>query len=352
MIDTHGSFSGVIGQDHAIERLRQLIVDPVHAYLFVGPAGCTKEIAARAFAAMLIAGSEDPANNDVRLVLAGYHPDVIEVKREGASISREQADDIIRNASLSPIQASCKVIIVEDLHLARPDTVARLLKTIEEPPSGTFFILLADLMDPVLVTIASRCVRVEFSALETSDLESVLLRSGVSPETAAFAAVSSAGDLRRARLLAADPGLRHRRETFARTPLELDGTGATVARLVSHLISLINEAATPMEQRHAEELAELERQQTEFGVRGGKKVLQDEQKRELRRHRADELKAGLTAIASVYRDAIVASPQSTANNDYIAAIHRIHKSISVIDLNVNEPLMLQALFLKLPRVNA
>lgn len=352
MIATSSSFAGVVGQDHAVDRLHQLIVDPVHAYLFIGPAGCTKEIAARAFAAMLISGSEDPTNNDVRLVLAGYHPDVIEIRREGASLSREQADEIIRNASLSPIQASSKVIIVEDLHLARPDTVARLLKTIEEPPAGTYFVLLADLMDPVLVTIASRCVRVEFNPLETDDLTSVLVTSGIDRDTAAFAAASSAGDLRRAKLLASDPGLRHRREAFARVPSEVNGTGAAVARLVTHLLSLIAEAAKPMEQRHVDEIAELERQQTEFGVRGGKKALQDEQKRELRRHRADELKAGLAAIASTYRDAIVATPNSPSNNAYITAIHAIHKAIGVIDLNVNETLLLQALFLKLPQLNA
>jgi hypothetical protein len=118
------------------------------------------------------------------------------------------------------------------------------------------------------------------------------------------------------------------------------------------LLSLIAEAAKPMEQRHVDELAELERQQTEFGVRGGKKALQDEQKRELRRHRADELKAGLAAIASTYRDAIVATPNSPSNNAYITAIHAIHKAIGVIDLNVNETLLLQALFLKLPQLNA
>ncbi len=345
---TTTSFSGVIGQDAAIARLHQLIVNPVHAYLFIGPAGCTKEVAARAFSGMLISGSEDLGNDNVRLALTGFHPDVIEIKREGASLSKDQADEIIRAASLSPLQSLAKVIIIEDFHLARPDTAARLLKTIEEPPEKTFFILLADIMDDAMVTIASRCVRVEFRALDTEEVESFLMSSGIDPETAAFAASTSGGDLRRARLLASDSGLRHRRDAFARVPKEIDGTGAAVARLVAHLMSLINEAAAPMEERHAQELAEFEKQQATFGTRGGKKTLQDEQKRQSRRHRADELKAGLATIAGVYRDAIISASHTPANNDYVAAVHRIHKAIGVIDLNVNETLLLEALFLKLP----
>ena len=352
MSSTTTSFAGVIGQDAAVARLHQLVVNPVHAYLFIGPAGCTKEVAARAFAGLLISGSDDPDNDTVRQALSGFHSDVIEIKREGASLSKDQADEIIRAASLSPLQAPAKVIIIEDFHLARADTAARLLKTIEEPPDKTFFILLADIMDDTMITIASRCVRVEFRALDNDEVESYLTASGIDAEAAAFAASTSAGDLRRAQLLASDPGLRHRRDTFARVPRELDGTGSAVARLVSHLMTLINEAAAPMEQRHTEELAEFEKQQATFGTRGGKKVLQDEQKRQMRRHRADELKAGLATIAGVYRDAIVSATHTPANNDYIAAVHRIHKAIGVIDLNVNETLLLEALFLKLPSLAA
>ena len=58
----------VVGQAHAIEQLTSAAeAGPVHAYLFVGPPGSTKNQAARAFAAQIISGADDPAQRDARL---------------------------------------------------------------------------------------------------------------------------------------------------------------------------------------------------------------------------------------------------------------------------------------------
>ena len=64
----------VIGQDSTTSLLRTSLQDPVHAYLFVGPHGSTKEQAARAAAAVMISGSDDPMTDTARLVMAGEHP--------------------------------------------------------------------------------------------------------------------------------------------------------------------------------------------------------------------------------------------------------------------------------------
>lgn len=75
-------WDGVVGQTRAIARLRAAAA-PVHAYLFVGPPGSTKDAAARVFAALLLAGVDDPDERDARLALLGEHPDVREVRRLG-----------------------------------------------------------------------------------------------------------------------------------------------------------------------------------------------------------------------------------------------------------------------------
>ena len=79
----------VIGQERAVANLRACAVDPVHAYLFVGPPGSTKDVAARAFAAVLLAGDESANSRTGRLALAGEHPDVREVRRVGASLDKD-----------------------------------------------------------------------------------------------------------------------------------------------------------------------------------------------------------------------------------------------------------------------
>ena len=105
---TGSVWSAVVGQAQAINRLSYVAADPVHAYLFVGPPGSTKDEASRAFAALLMTGADDPTHRDARLALAGEHPDVREVHRQGARISADQVNEIIRNASLAPSRGGAR----------------------------------------------------------------------------------------------------------------------------------------------------------------------------------------------------------------------------------------------------
>ncbi len=225
--DVLGSvWDGVVGQERAVRRLASCVADPVHAYLFVGPPGSTKDEASRAFAAALLAGGDHPEHRSARLALAGEHPDVREVRRVGAAIAREQIEDIIRTASLAPIESDRKIMILEEFHLLTAEGAARLLKTLEEPPASTVFIVLADQVDSELVTIASRCVRIEFSPIPADAITAALVSEGHDPGASASASAASAGNLDRARVLVSDPGLAARREAFAAMPRRLDGTGS------------------------------------------------------------------------------------------------------------------------------
>ena len=341
-------WQSVVGQAHAVARLQASAVNPLHAYLFVGPPGSTKNEASRAFAALVLAGVDDADHRDARLALGGQHPDVREFARVGASILAGQADEIVRLAALAPIESDRKVLILDEFHLLSAEGAAKLLKTIEEPPDSTVFIVLADYMPPELVTIASRCVRIEFTAIADDVVAATLIAEGVEPARATQSAEAAAGDLSRARLLANDPHLVARRQLFASAPYRLDGTGQVVVATVEEILDAIEAAAAPLVERQAGEVIALEERIAAMGERGsGKKALEDRHKRELRRHRADELRSGLTTLARSYRDALVdgtlARPESAAT-----AISRIHGSLDALERNPNEPLLLQALLLGLP----
>jgi DNA polymerase-3 subunit delta' len=341
-------WAAVVGQAQAVRRLTASAAGPSHAYLFTGPPGSTKDEASRAFAALLMAGVDDPTHRDARLTLAGEHPDVREVERQGARISADQVADIIRSSSLAPVEGSRKVMILHEFHLLDAAAAARLLKTLEEPPASATFIVLADQVTPELVTIASRCVRIEFAALSSEAIADVLAAEGLDRDTADIAAQAAEGNLSRARLLATDTGLMDRRDAFAQLASRLDGTGTMVVKLCAELLALIDAAAAPLAAQHNAEIVALDGRVAATGERGsGRKQLEERHKRELRRHRVDELRSGLSVLAGSYRDALVRGAMVRPDAG-ITAVARIHEALEAMERNPNEPLLLQALLLDLP----
>ena len=339
----------VIGQPAAVRHLRAAADrGAVHAYLFVGPAGSTKLQASRAFAARLMTSAEDADQRDAALILRGEHPDVREVRRIGATIDTEQAKSIIHEASLTPSEGASKVMILDEFHLLAPSGAGRLLKIIEEPPDSVTFLILADFVPHDLITISSRCARIDFRAIGSDVIAASLVAEGVAPAAAMGAARAAHGDLERARVLATDPALAERRTAFAETPHELDGTGAVAMRTAAHLLGLIDAASEPLTARHAAEVAELDERIKAHGERGsGKKQLDERHKRELRRYRTDELRSGLAAMAATYRDTAIGV--STIDVDACAeAVRRIHRAMETLDRNPNEKLLVESLLWSLP----
>ena len=346
-------WDSVVGQDRAVDQLRHAVINPVHAFLLVGVEGCGSEEAARACASFLLSGDENPADRVNEMAMRGAHPDVHEFRRAGASILTDEAEEIVRIASTTPSEASRKVIIMHEVNLMSPGAAAKLLKTVEEPPPGVFFILLADQIGDSLVTIASRCVTVHFGLLEDDTIASVLMQAGISEITARTAARSSHGSLSRARLLASDVQLVQRREFFANIPKRIDGTGATVAAIVEQILALLDDAVEPMQRSHESEIDNLEKTLAVMGVkRGGKKILEDRHKREIRRYRTDELRAGLTEVASVYRDELALNGHIHRPEAYVSAVNRLHEGMRRLSLNVNEAIMLRDLIWSLPSPQA
>ncbi len=323
---------------------------PVHAYLLEGLRGSGKRDLARAFAASLLA-SAAPSDPDrtVALALAGRHPDLHEFERAGPYITVEQADAIIREASRSGVESDRKVLVLVDFHLVQPAVEGKLLKTIEEPPDGTVFVVLAESVPALLEPIASRCVRIQLDPLTPAQIRDALLAEGAAADVASSCAEAARGDLSRARLLVHDQRFQLRMEKWRNLPHELDDTGATVHRVVAELFAMIDDAAEPLRARHEHELEELAERIDRYGERGsGRREITERHRRELRRHRTDELKFGLAILAGAYRDAFTSDPPALDPRACVDAIALIEDSHKVMERNPNETLLLQALLLRLP----
>jgi len=351
--------AALVGQPDAARALRAAAAKPVHAYLFVGPAGTGKLAAAKAFAAMLLCanGGEDGCATCVR-VAAGAHPDVVVVEREGAAISIDQAREVARIAARSSVEGGRVVVVLPDLHLAR-EAVPALLKTIEEPSGPVVFVVLAEMVPPQLVTVASRCVRVDFRPLGETELRQALVAEGVAPERASAVAAMAGGRLDRARLLAADPGAEARRGAWAAVPARLGSSGATVAQLADELVQLLEQSAAPLAARQASEVAALaERNKAAMSsvpsklaraaARSYELEIEERHKREQRRQRTDELRSGLAALAGAYRDR--AASGAVGAGTAAAAVGLVDALSADLVFNPGELLSIQALLVRLDRL--
>jgi DNA polymerase-3 subunit delta' len=341
----------VVGQPAAVEQLRAAAASPVHAYLIVGPEGAGKRAAARAFAADLLAGGLDDvgAERARRLVAAEAHPALTVVEREGASITKEQADEVVRQSSMAPPEGELQVIVLVDFHLVGV-AAPKLLKSIEEPPPTTVFVVLAEEITPDLVTIASRCVQVDLAAVPEHLLVERLVADGVDEATAQLAASGSGGSLSRARLLARDPEVAARRDAWFAAPERLDGSGSRAATIADELLASIDGLLEPLAEQHAEEMARYLAGFEAAGIeprKGDLKRLEDRHKREQRRVRVDELRSGLATLVSRYRDELA---RGGSHEDFLVAADAVQELCDGLAFNPNEGLQLRALMVRLPPV--
>lgn len=337
----------VPGQDRAVAQLQALAAHPVHAYLLSGPPGVGMREAARAFSAALTCADAGCGEcRDCRRGLDEAHPDITWVERVGASISKEQIDEVIRVSARAPAEGRRAVIVLVDFHLIAQQ-YPRLLKTLEEPPAATVFVLLADDVPPELVTVASRCVRIELGPLTSEVIAERLVAEGVDRSVAEEVATAAGGRIDRARLLVGDEGFRSRRAAWHAAPDRLDGTGAAVMALADELRAAIDGVLEPLAARQADEMAALEVRLEQTGERATvRKDLEDRHKREQRRVRTDELRFGLATLAGAYRDALAAGEGDERAS--IEAVAAIQAAAEAMVRNPTETLLLQSLLLRLP----
>jgi DNA polymerase III subunit delta' len=166
----------VLGQDRVIAQLRAAITRGRvhHAYLFTGPPGSGKRATALAFASALncLAHPDEPLGEGCdscdacSRIAAGIHPDVVTLAREGAAqivpIESIRAN-VIARVGLPPHEARMRVFVVDEATALQGAAANALLKTLEEPPARTMFVLATTAPEQLLPTIRSRCQRIHFT---------------------------------------------------------------------------------------------------------------------------------------------------------------------------------------------
>ena len=236
-------------------------------------------------------------------------------------------------------------------------SASSLLKSLEEPPPRTIFLLSAEEVPPALDTIVSRCVEVRLRSLVVDDLVAVLVGEGAPPAAAANAAAAANGNLRRARVLVRDLDLATRVERWRRVPERLTGTPAAASQVAQEIASTLDEAVGPLQKIQEEEMTRLADDAKERGLRAlpSRKDVEAQFKREQRRFRLDELRFGLSALTEVYRARLHESLAADAQD--ARAAYRVGASLRAIDVvaeanrrlatNIDESLLLHDLMLSL-----
>lgn len=291
-----------------------------HAWLFTGPPGSGRSIAARAFAAALECVDHNGCGEcaGCRTALSGSHADVRRVVPEGLSISVTEMRSLVQLAARRPTTGHWQVLIIEDADRLTEGASNALLKAVEEPPERTVFLLCApsDHPDDVSVTIRSRCRVVTLRTPPAAAIAEVLVaRDGLDGATARWAGSVCGGHVGRARRLATDGAARERREAVLRIPLALQRPG-DVFRCADELVQAAEaEAAGVSEARDDAEKDEL---RTAMGADGtGKgtaaatraanaavRQLEVRQKRRATRTQRDSLDLALVDLAGFYRDVL------------------------------------------------
>ena len=326
-------FDDLVGQERVVAQLQAAARDAArvvggqaggpggmtHAWLFTGPPGSGRSVAARAFAAALQCTSAEPGCghcDGCAQALSGAHPDVARIVPEGLHLSIADARDIILRSSRAPTLGRWQVTLIEDADRMEERTSNTVLKAIEEPPPHSVLLLCAPSVEDLLPTIRSRC---RLAALRTPPSEAVarvlVQRDGVDPAMAAFAAQAAQGHVGRAKRLATDEEARRERRDVLSLPRSLQGVGSALSAAADLVDAAKDEAALLTQARDA---AEKESLSTALGVgatgkgvtggaRGAAGALKDLEKRQKSRGtrtQRDALDRALVDLAAFYRDVL------------------------------------------------
>ena len=201
------SFAAVRDQVVALRLLRNLLLRErvPHGLLFWGPDGVGKRLAAHELAKALVCqqgnGDACDACSPCRKVASGNHADVMVVTpvKRSRIIAVETVESINEMASLRPFEGRWRLFLIEDADRMGLPAQNHFLKTLEEPPGNSVFILLTAQPRALLPTIRSRCQQIRFCALQPRTVADLLRgQRDVPPETAAAVAALSQGQMSRA----------------------------------------------------------------------------------------------------------------------------------------------------------
>ena len=329
-------FADLVGQDEPVETLRRAAAAAArvvageqvaagamtHAWIFTGPPGSGRSVAARAFAAALECERDGIGCGECHgchTALGATHADVRFVVPEGLSIGVNEMRALVLRAASAPSGGRWQVVVIEDADRLTEQAGNALLKAIEEPPPRTVFLLCTPSTHPddISVTIRSRCRVITLRQPPAGAVADVLARrDGVSPEVAAWAAAAAQGHVGRAKRLAKDTEARTRREAVLAVPRRLTGVGACYDAAAALIKAAEAEAAEAVAESDANERAALEQALGAGGtgrgaagaMRGAAGQIKDLEKRQrsrATRSKRDALDRALVDLAGFYRDVLI-----------------------------------------------
>lgn len=207
-------------QGEDVSALMKLILQGrmVHALLISGEPGTGKRTLAMLAANALLCTSPEkkPCGRckDCQLSFSNEHPDLIRiekgnpladgVKKDRSTVPVEDIRELIRLCSRYPFRNGNRAIVIPCAEDLTPQAQNALLKTLEEPPQNTFFLLTSSHPDQLLVTIRSRCRQIKLKPWPADYIMEVLVRQGVDRDLARMSAAASSGSVGKAIALASD----------------------------------------------------------------------------------------------------------------------------------------------------
>ena len=177
--------------------------------IFAGPSGVGKRLAAIALAQAVnclnptidAAGGIDACGTCAACtrIARGVHPDVIVVTPgDSGTIKIDQVRDVVDRAAYRPFEGRRRMVIVDEADAMQAPAQNALLKTLEEPPAASSFVLVTARPDVLLPTVRSRCPILRFRPLDASEIVSALTARGVKTADARAVAATADGSMRRA----------------------------------------------------------------------------------------------------------------------------------------------------------
>jgi DNA polymerase III subunit delta' len=334
-------FDELTGQEAVVEQLRRAVDGAMtHAWLFTGPPGSGRSVAARAFAAALLCPDGGCGQCACcRQVRAGTHADLLVVKPEGLTYSVKQTRDLVLKAAGAPTGGRWRVVVFEDADRCTEQAANALLKAIEEPAPRTVWLLCTPTAEDLVTTIRSRCRVVTLRVPPSDAVARVLVeRDGVAPDAALAAARAAQGHVGRARRLATDSAAAARRADVLKVPVQATSLGPALAAAAALVKSAEDEAKAVTEQldepeRDAVRLAYGEGStgkgiaKAMRGMAGALKDLEDRQKSRATRVKRDTLDGALLELAAFYRDVLMLQFGVTdielANGDHLSDLNLV-----------------------------
>lgn len=296
-----------------------------HAYLFVGAPGSGMLEAAYAVAQAAVCPNGGDGSCDECIRVAHHtHPDVRYLSPQGVTgYLVSQVRELTEDVSRAPIRAHAKVYILDNAGLLRGAAANALLKTLEEPPAGVMFILIARSVASVMPTIVSRCQQIPFAIVSPDAAQRAVERlSGIGGAEARIALAVTHTPKGAAEFLAS-PGRRGVRRLVVRTLGELARDDSW--DVLSSAKAIVEAARAPLADLKSEQEAALGESADYLG-RSAMKQLEDANKRELTARERSGMMEALAAAESLLRDVLLRCegvPEAITNEDAADIVDRL-----------------------------